>query len=49
MKRGAWLTHPASIDLVFDTAIESLWKSILQDMGPEYRLLADAPEDPSVN
>ena len=49
MKRGAWLTHPASVELVFDTPIDGLWKSILQEMGPEYRLLADAPEDPSVN
>src|SRR2546423_1102574 len=29
MKREAWLTHPASLDLVFDTVPTQLWKKIL--------------------
>ncbi len=49
MKRGAWLTHPASLDLVFDTEPGKLWKVILQQKGWQYKLLADAPEDPSLN
>src|SRR6185503_5435375 len=31
MKRDAWLTHPASIDLVFDTRPGDLWQSILRE------------------
>jgi putative transcriptional regulator len=49
MKRNAWLTHPASIDLVFDENPESLWKTILKNKGGKYRLLADMPEDLSSN
>lgn len=45
MKRGAWLTHPASIDLVFEKDIEVLWKKILRAKGWEGRLLAEGPEN----
>lgn len=49
MKREAWLTHPASCDLIFTAKPEELWRSILREKGPRYRLLAEAPEDLSVN
>lgn len=49
MRRDTWLTHPASLDLVFHPEPESLWRFILRQKGWEYRLLADAPEDPSAN
>ena len=45
MERQAWLTHPASLDLVFNPDPGSLWKKIMREMGPLYRLLSDAPED----
>jgi putative transcriptional regulator len=49
LRRNAWITHPASLDYVFDTAPERLWERILNQKGWEYRLLAQMPEDPSVN
>jgi putative transcriptional regulator len=49
MKRNAWLTHPGSLDLVFDTASDQLWQKILRTKGDKYRLLAQMPEDPSLN
>lgn len=50
MKRDAWLAHPASVDLVFNSDPTVLWKEILkQKHGPKYRLLAESPEDPSLN
>lgn len=49
MKRKAWLTHPASLELVFDLAPEQLWSEILRRKGGLYRLLAQTPEDPSLN
>jgi putative transcriptional regulator len=49
MKRKAWLTHPASLELVFDTAPEQLWQTILRRKGWKYRLLAQMPEDLSQN
>ncbi len=49
MKRGAWLTHPASIELVFYTPPVDLWKNILRTKGWQYRLLAESPQDLSWN
>lgn len=49
IKRDAWLTHPASLELIFDTRPEQLWQRILRQKGGQYRLLAQMPEDPSLN
>jgi putative transcriptional regulator len=49
MKRKAWLTHPASIDLIFHPQPDRLWPAILLKKGWRYRLLAQAPEDLSWN
>ncbi len=49
IKRNAWLTHPASLDLVFDTNPTQLWQQILRQKGWKYRVLAQMPEDPSLN
>jgi putative transcriptional regulator len=49
IKRKAWLIHPASVSLVFDTEPEQLWQQILRQKGWRYRLLAQAPEDLSRN
>lgn len=49
MRRQAWLTHPASLDLIFTPAPEQLWAMILRLKGWKYRLLAETPEDISHN
>lgn len=49
LKRDAWLTHPASLDLIFDTSPDQLWQKILRQKGWKYRLLAQMPEDLSLN
>jgi putative transcriptional regulator len=49
MKRKSWLTHPASIDLIFHAQSQDLWKIILNEKGWEYRLLSEAPDDPASN
>jgi putative transcriptional regulator len=49
MKRNTWLTHPASIELVFHQPCTDLWPMILKKKGWKYRLIADQPEDLSGN
>ena len=49
MQMDAWLTHPASIDLVFHPESEKLWRLILRGKGPKYQLLAEAPDDLAKN
>ena len=50
MKAKAWLTHPASLDLVFETAPEHLWRNILRQKEDwRYKALSEMPDDPSLN
>ena len=49
IKRKAWVTHPASLELVFDTKPDELWQKVLRQKGWKYRLLAQMPEDLSLN
>ena len=50
MKRRAWLTFPASIELIFNTPPEQLWQKVLQRKGGwRNKLLAQMPEDLSFN
>ena len=49
MKRDTWLTHPASLDLVFDEKPEELWARLLRLKGWKYRLIAEQPGDLSAN
>jgi len=49
LRRDAWLTHPASLDLIFDVSPNQLWQKILRQKGWQYRLLSQMPEDLSLN
>jgi putative transcriptional regulator len=50
IKRQAWVTHPASLDLVFHAESSALWRRILREKGDwRCRLLAEIPDDPSWN
>src|SRR4051794_28121492 len=49
IKRDAWLMHPASVELVFETDPGQLWQKILQQKGWKYKLLSQMPEDTSLN
>jgi putative transcriptional regulator len=49
MQRKAWLTYPASLELILDIDPANLWQKVLQMMGPKYKLLSLMPEDLSLN
>ncbi|MBM3840769.1 MAG: YqgE/AlgH family protein [Verrucomicrobia bacterium] len=50
MKRKAWLTHPASIEVVFAKDPATLWRAIVsQKKGVQFRLLSQMPDDLSWN
>ena len=50
LQAKAWLTHPASLNLVFETSPESLWQVILrQKESWKCQVLSEMPEDPSLN
>jgi len=49
MSRDTWLTHPASLELIFHPQPEKLWQHVLLQKGWQFRLLAESPDDPAVN
>jgi putative transcriptional regulator len=49
MARHDWLTHPATVELVFGSDPAQLWKEILRQKDPALRWLADSPENLSWN
>jgi putative transcriptional regulator len=50
MKRKSWLTFPASLELVFDTAPDQLWQRIIRSKGGwKNKLLSQMPENLSWN
>lgn len=50
MKRKAWTTFPASLELVFETPADKLWSEVLHRKGGWHnKLLAQSPEDLSWN
>jgi len=49
MKRKAWLTHPASVELIFSADSGSLWSSLMRQKGWKNQLLAQIPDDPTLN
>lgn len=49
MKRETWMTHPASLDLIFHPDPGEIWHVILREKGWKYKLIAESPEDLSWN
>lgn len=46
---GNWLIYPSSKELIFDTAPDELWQTLLRKMGGKYATLSMIPEDLSLN
>jgi putative transcriptional regulator len=49
VEEGSWLWDPARPEDVFTESPEALWSRVVRRKGPEYRLMATMPLDPSVN
>lgn len=49
IRRQAWLIHPASLEVVFSHDTRSLWSRLMRQKGWQYQLLAQIPDDPSLN
>ena len=48
LDQGAWLVSPLSQEMD-DLEGEDVWRAIISRESPEMRLLADEPDDPSMN
>jgi putative transcriptional regulator len=49
MQRDTWVVSPLVADLLEDSPDEGLWRDLLGQIDEEWRLLANEPDDPSLN
>jgi putative transcriptional regulator len=49
LDRDAWVVMPVGSDLLEFQPDETLWRGLLSGLHPEWRILAEEPDDPSVN
>ncbi len=49
MEQNSWLVSRLSIKDIMDTGTDNLWGKALEKMGRKHSILANFPEDPSLN
>lgn len=49
LKEKSWLVSNATLKFTFFDNAKLLWSSVLRSMGSEFAILANFPEDPSLN
>lgn len=49
LEQHTWITCPAMPAVLTHDRPDALWRAILDDLGPYYKLLARMPSDPSLN
>jgi len=49
LKQKAWLVQKANSSLLKLDRLPNLWFEIMRSLGPWYKMLAAAPDDPSLN
>ncbi len=49
MGEKTWLTVNANRDIIFETALENIWKASLIKMGGKYEMMIHFPTDPQLN
>ncbi|MFL6583842.1 MAG: YqgE/AlgH family protein [Chthoniobacterales bacterium] len=49
IKQKAWIAHPPTRDALKPEHLPKLWFDIMRRLGPWYKMLAAAPDDPSLN
>jgi putative transcriptional regulator len=49
MKQNAWLLQKPSRSTLRSERLPKLWFDIMRSLGPWYKMLAEAPDDPSLN
>ena len=49
MKKDSWIVAKTTADVIFDTPTENFWRSILKDMGGDFKVMSNYPIDPRLN
>lgn len=49
IEEGGWFTAHADAAFIFNVDPDRLWRTVMREMGGEYALLSNFPEDPRMN
>ena len=49
LAENSWITYPAKSKHVFNVKPDLLWKEVLKEMGGDYAMMINFPEDPMWN
>ena len=47
--KNSWIVTHTSTDFIFNTPAKEFWRSILRNMGGDFKVLSNYPIDPSLN
>ncbi|MCS6823267.1 MAG: YqgE/AlgH family protein [Cytophagaceae bacterium] len=49
MKKNVWIVNHISVEDIFETSTDQMWRVILKNMGGKYKQYANYPIDPRLN
>lgn len=49
MNRKSWISHKPERTIIDLTDVDDLWKSLLRELSPYYKFIADEPDDLGLN
>lgn len=49
LKQGSWLIADGSLQLLFETSPDEVWKAAIASLGSEFQHLLNMPRDPQLN
>lgn len=49
IEEGSWILRPGTVSLAFETPPAQIWAESLRELGGVHRLIAEMPDDSSIN
>jgi len=49
LRKNVWFVNQTAANKLFNLNADSLWRSVLKEMGGKYRMYSNYPTDPSLN
>ena len=49
LKKDSWIISETTADVIFDTPAKNFWRSLLKDMGGDFKVMSNYPIDPRLN
>lgn len=49
LKKDSWIISETTADVIFNTPAKNFWRSLLKDMGGDFKVMSNYPLDPRLN